>query len=295
MTSRRSSPTGSPERSRIHRLGPFDALGHRFAVRTDDPALAERLDELLRGLATRRAAGVTYRLCTPSTGRPGFRLLRDGEPLARTVSWGLVVDHLVWNVNRAVTDRLDGPLMLHAGAVALAGRGVVISGPSGAGKSTLTAGLVEDGLDYLSDEVAAVDTASGLVHPYAKPLGLRPPADELLPGLAPGPGSGERVGAGPGDGWLVPPPRPASGPVEPALIVLVDRVRGAALSAEPVSPARAVCRLATQTSHFRARPRVALAVLAGVARHAPTVALRHDDLPGAVAVVRRALERQRPA
>lgn len=57
-------------------------------------------------------------------------------------------------------------LWIHAGVVALHDRAAMFCAPSGQGKSTLVYALLRLGWTYLSDEVAAVDTAAGLVHPF---------------------------------------------------------------------------------------------------------------------------------
>lgn len=272
----RSPRPGSPELR--HRLGPYDALGYCFEVATDDDRVAGWLERLLAGLVDEGSGGVPYRLRTSGSG---CVLQWRGERLARTGSAAGALDHLVWHVNRQVMESLDGPVMLHAGAVARAGRAVVVSGPSGAGKSTLTAALVGAGFGYLSDEVAALDPETGRVRPYPKPLGLRPPAEQLLPG--------HRDWIDVEGGWLVPPARVVREPVPPGLIVLLAREPGADVVVERISPARAVSQLATQTSHFGSRPRLSLSVLADLARSAPAVRLRHDDLDAAVAAVRASL------
>ena len=64
-------------------------------------------------------------------------------------------------------------LFVHAAAVAWKGRAIVIPGHSHAGKSTLTAALLRAGAGYLSDEYAVLD-AGGLVHPFPRPLHMRP-------------------------------------------------------------------------------------------------------------------------
>jgi hypothetical protein len=61
---------------------------------------------------------------------------------------------------------------IHAGAVAHAGKALIMPGNSFAGKTTLTAALVRLGATYYSDEFAVLD-GDGLLHPYAKPLSLR--------------------------------------------------------------------------------------------------------------------------
>ena len=64
-------------------------------------------------------------------------------------------------------------IFVHAGAVALDGKALVLPGDSFAGKTTLVEALVRAGAAYYSDEFAVFDS-EGLCHPYPKPLSLRP-------------------------------------------------------------------------------------------------------------------------
>jgi hypothetical protein len=70
---------------------------------------------------------------------------------------------------------LNAPEMtfVHAGTVAHEGRAIVMPGHSFSGKTMLTAALVRAGATYYSDEFAVFGD-DGLIHPYAKPLSLRP-------------------------------------------------------------------------------------------------------------------------
>lgn len=63
---------------------------------------------------------------------------------------------------------------VHAGVVGCHGKAVVIPGRSRTGKSSLVAALIRAGATYYSDEYAPIDER-GRVHPYARPLELRPP------------------------------------------------------------------------------------------------------------------------
>jgi hypothetical protein len=51
---------------------------------------------------------------------------------------------------------LDGNVVVHAGAVAHGGRGILIAGAGNAGKSTLTRALLREGFDFLGDNVVEV-------------------------------------------------------------------------------------------------------------------------------------------
>jgi len=52
-------------------------------------------------------------------------------------------------------------LVLHAGAIAVNGQGVIFSGHSGIGKSTLTAGFHQRGYSFLADDVCAIAMVNG--------------------------------------------------------------------------------------------------------------------------------------
>jgi hypothetical protein len=72
----------------------------------------------------------------------------------------------------AAVARRSRCLWLHAGAVLLDGRALVLPGSSFAGKSTLVDALVGRGARYLSDEWAAIDPR-GRVHAMPRPPRLR--------------------------------------------------------------------------------------------------------------------------
>ena len=77
----------------------------------------------------------------------------------------------------AVVARLSSWRVVHAGVVAVEGRGVLLPGRTHSGKSTLVAELVHRGAVYFSDEYALIDS-EGLVHPYPRPMLLRNGAPE---------------------------------------------------------------------------------------------------------------------
>jgi len=64
-------------------------------------------------------------------------------------------------------------LMLHAGGVSWAGRGLLIPGASGSGKSTTTSFLTDRGFEYLTDELVHVPSDSTVVEGLAVPLKIK--------------------------------------------------------------------------------------------------------------------------
>jgi hypothetical protein len=72
---------------------------------------------------------------------------------------------------------------LHAAALELDGRIVILAAPSGSGKSTTTWGLLHHGFRYLSDELAPIDLGANSVcaYPHALCLKREPPRGYPLP------------------------------------------------------------------------------------------------------------------
>ena len=64
-------------------------------------------------------------------------------------------------------------LFLHAGCVKFQGRLFIFPGDSHSGKSTLVKEFLMSGAEYFSDEYSVLD-CEGLVHPFPKPLSIRP-------------------------------------------------------------------------------------------------------------------------
>lgn len=92
---------------------------------------------------------------------------------------------LEWDVYRLIRSYLDPFYLIHAGAVARGGVGWILYAPSGRGKSTLVAGLLSQGFQYLSDEIAVLDPHSRAILPFPKALSFEEEPRHL--GLPPGP------------------------------------------------------------------------------------------------------------
>ena len=109
-----------------------------------------------------------------------YRVVVDGRVVARVDTPSAVAVHALHHLDELAVDGSGGALLFHAGAVERDGRVVMVLGVSGKGKSTLTAALVQRGFRYLSDEIVAVDIATGEVRPYPKALDLHPGSLDLL-------------------------------------------------------------------------------------------------------------------
>jgi hypothetical protein len=78
-----------------------------------------------------------------------------------------------WQLDLLLSEAVQDRLLLHAGAVAYQGRGIILPAVSGSGKSSLTMGLLLAGGDYLSDELAVIDPATGWLSAFPKPFSVK--------------------------------------------------------------------------------------------------------------------------
>lgn len=102
----------------------------------------------------------------------GFRVLLNNEVKAGTVLLSDAALAAVKALDDSVVHRMKSFRAVHAGAVLIEGRALIIPGSSHAGKSSLVAELLSRGASHFSDEYALIDK-QGKVHSYPRPLLLR--------------------------------------------------------------------------------------------------------------------------
>lgn len=265
------------------------ALDVRIEV---DPALPSEIAEAIFGLTAthprRVEVGAAGEGASPRVRRYELRaeplcLLRDGVSCAPAEAPSDLLLQLEIELLHDVTTSVPPGWFLHAGAVELAGRAIVLVGASGAGKSTMTLGLVARGARYVSDELVLIDDAG--VSGLARPIGFDPPFARALPAgfrrfdhpaPEPTPGAGRAV--------MVHPPEPAivRAPIELGAIVALRHA-----PAEPPSLTRLAARdaLAFAWAETRRKDEDGLThALAALAR-VPAYALVTRAIDGACAAL----------
>jgi len=102
----------------------------------------------------------------------GFRVMLDRRYVASVISLNGAVLAAVKALDDAIVHRMRNYCAVHAGAVLIEGRALLLPGTSHAGKSSLVAELLRRGASCFSDEYALVDN-EGQIHSYPRPLLLR--------------------------------------------------------------------------------------------------------------------------
>lgn len=114
--------------------------------------------------------------------RDGFVMRSGREGVSRVGSLAEALVSVRYEVVLHLIDARSDFLWLHAGAVARAGRALLVVGPGGAGKSTLATGLLDHGFRYLGDDVVPIDLGTGRIVPFpAAPSVRRHPGRWLAP------------------------------------------------------------------------------------------------------------------
>ena len=216
----------------------------------------------------------------------GWQLLVDGEPTIAVSSPDALAGALEWQVVGVAVQRLASRyLLLHAGALDLDGRGILLPAASRSGKTTLTAALVAAGCRYYSDDIAALTRHDLLLHPFLRSLCIKPGSFEVLsrdyPQLA---GSPAYARFRAGDvRYLAPSPEAVpDSPVPIRCIVFPRYVLGAATELTPLRRAEALPRLLDGLCNPRAQLGRDLPPLLELLRGAACYTLTVGDLDRAV-------------
>jgi hypothetical protein len=162
----------------------YRPLGCTFHVQCEQAEMARAVDHVYREMACPpgEAPRVMIEIRGPSaTGE--HELLFDGVSSVRSPRTGDIIHQLDNELSIHLAHARPDLYFVHGGVLARQGEAILLPGVSGAGKSTLTYALASAGLEYLSDEIAGIEPATGLVHPYPRAICLKrePPAPLTLP------------------------------------------------------------------------------------------------------------------
>ena len=191
-------------------------------------------------------------------GEHGRDLICNGETLCSTTDRAALVDAFEDHAKIELAWRAPHHLFVHAGVVGWRGGAIVIPGRSRTGKTTLVEALVRAGADYYSDEFALLD-ASGCVHPYAIPLGVRGPEGRRAIAV-------DAIGG-----------RSGTDPLPVATIVLTEYHARARWRPRAVSPGLAMLALMDNTVAARQSPERTMPILRRAVEAATVVRSRRGD------------------
>ncbi|WP_306391335.1 HprK-related kinase A [Telluria beijingensis] len=221
--------------------------------------------------------------------RPQVRFEQDGKFPFKPLPVAQAQPFCEWMMNWCVSNRAHGYLIVHAAVVEKHGRGIILPAPPGSGKSTLCAALVCRGWRLLSDELALVRHADGLLVPVPRPVSLKNRSIEVIRAFAPEAVFGSVVhGTMKGTVGLMRAPgdsiRRAGEAVVPHAIVFPQWEDGAPAELEPVTRARLFMRVADNAFNYTLLGARGFDTLAGLAQRSAGYTFRYSKLDEAMAV-----------
>jgi hypothetical protein len=273
----------------IPRVGSFEVLCYRFDIHAHSERTRRYIARVLSVFAMTPSHDATESTDAPvshyaveDAGEEEtvsrYRLYYNGEWIHGSGVPSHVLDRMFWHINERALEDNDDHLLIHAGAVVdQSGRAILLPADSGSGKTTVVTGLLKRGFRYLSDEAAALDPETFLIHPFAKPLSIKSGTQALFPDLRPDDDYVELA-----DGyWHVDPGSFATAEPAPpsrvALIVCPRYIPAAKTELRSLSPAQACLRLGRQVINFDLWKRRALPILARIAGEARCYELTSSD------------------
>ena len=161
----------------------YAMLGLKFSLWSSDSQTSELFKHIYRKflISTTESVDYDFLFLARNNGQEPVLLANDQlyvlnpSYLSNNGVHSLVLDTLI--------ERITDYFIFHGAAVCRDNQGIIIVGPAGAGKTTLSLELVQEGYEFLSDELSPVCRQSLKLHPFPLSLGLRRGALQLFPNL----------------------------------------------------------------------------------------------------------------
>lgn len=112
--------------------------------------------------------------------RPQVEFRFDGRSMFQPLPLDHAFPMFEWGMNWCVSSHVHNHLIIHAAVVERDGCAAILPAPPGSGKSTLCAALVNNGWRLLSDELALVRPADGMLVPLPRPVSLKNASIEVV-------------------------------------------------------------------------------------------------------------------
>ena len=218
----------------------------------------------------------------PSVAIAGDLTLPGALPLP--LSQGALAAEMGMNLQLALGERRF--LLLHAASVERDGRALILTGESGSGKSTLSALLGERGWRFMGDEFVLLDPATGLIHPFPRPVSLKNESIGLF--NLPDARWGEVIEGTPKGRIRHLIPRGGAiarmGEVAAPALMLFPRY-GSTEAVRAVPPSETFVRLTQASTNYVALAERGFTALTGLVEGVPAVAVDYPDTPTALRLV----------
>jgi hypothetical protein len=227
------------------------------------------------GRKRRRPGAPPNRIVISEQGADRYALVSHCREPMRDIDKAAILNVVMEEIVRSLVFDLASGVALHAGAVGWHDRSILVAGRSGSGKTALVAWFVDNGFDYLSDELAVLLPEERIVA-FPRPLVVKRGARAAVAALAVAKG-GRALSAGDNTILALPGGKQAKDGRPCRFIILAEFAAGVELSIEPISQAQTVVRLMECNLNARNLADHGLAAIKALAMAVPAVRLRYGD------------------
>lgn len=192
-----------------------------------------------------------------------------------------------WGLNWCIANHSNQFLIMHAAVVEKNGRAIIFPGTPGSGKSTLCAALVLRGWRLLSDEMALISTADGLLYPVPRPVSLKNESIDVIRRFSESAVFGQIVNdtAKGSVGHLRPPKQSielSAVPAIPSRLVFPKYRQGSIMSLTELSKGKAMLRAAEDCFNYNVLGALGFDILGDTIDRCDCFTFEYSDLLEAV-------------
>ncbi len=231
----------------------------------------------LLGECTNRAPKTAPTIIVQEDGSSERYILHpDGRGKLRGLDKGSCIYALLGEVGHSLLTNLSTGVAFHAGAVSMRKLGIVLPGTSGSGKSSLTAWFIDNGFDYLTDEIVVFGSDVPNFTAFARPLVLKSGSSVAVASL-------KAMASAPsiavGSNKIILPTAEPRPPMQHQcrLIVFPRFAEGAELTIEPLTAAQTGLELMACNVNARNLVNHGFDSVTSIARSVPAVMLRYGN------------------
>lgn len=160
----------------------YSILGYKFRICSNETQFKDLFRYMYRQFLIQQPGVIDNKFSFFALNDRGSLLLIDNKvyPLREPAFLPSQVHARVLNI---FMERITDYFLFHAAAAAKEDQGIIIIGPSGSGKTSFVLKLIQEGYEFLSDELSPVHNLNLKLHPFPRSLGLRQGTLELFPYL----------------------------------------------------------------------------------------------------------------
>ncbi len=258
MQERLAGNNRSPMRTQLYTTT-IHFAGTAVSIQTDQPALHHILQTQFHYCQSNS---------TPAKTTYTISQIEQLEPLMQQLVVALITDN-------------NSHTIIHAGAIAINNKSILLCGASGSGKSTLSTWLVHQGAVYLTDEIIAIPQEEATITGFPRPIVLKEGVSFVWEKWLSSQQASHVLHLPAGIRWLTPDILEATvcqHPIQPHLILFPTYDPQIEFEIRPLTPAQSSFQLLQQTVNARNLSRWGIDSIKSITSNAQSYTMHYNNV-----------------